>query len=279
MERTLTLPLELHWKEANIQYNNPRRTVLGTIRMGAESALTTEIGELLDCRLGDRDGREVAVIRYKPNIDSAKRVWNTPRLLLIIRLTHDRIATGVDAELRSVGVGGVIGVEPPWARFVGAGGDATQDDTSEQERCAYCDWPMCFESDGKQVEYEVCTSCSKHICPSCATFEGEDPLCPRCAATPADPEWLGEGILRELSEKDRAEIENLASAFGALKLECAPHSTWVAIAQMCLGKAEIVANGSYDMTGGDEQERETWSRELRRIGNTILREILGGEHA
>ncbi len=214
MERTLTLPLELDWKEVSSKYNNPRRAVLGTMRLGSESVLTPEIGELLECHWGDRDGREVVVIRYKPNIDSAKRVWNTPRLPLTSRLTEDRIATAVDAVLRSMGVGGVIGVEPPWARFVGAGEKEGQENIDVQEHCAACDKPVCFESDGDQLEYEVCSSCSKHICPSCAIFEGEDPLCPECAATPVDPHEDGNG---EIADQDRlhAKLDYVVNELGS----------------------------------------------------------------
>lgn len=79
------------------------------------------------------------------------------------------------------------------------------------------------------------------------------------------------GYELEFGEKDWEEIQNLGfEPFEIVPEEAMTRGQWMAIAHMCLGKAELIENGRYDMGDEHDGDNDEWADQLRSIADTIL---------
>lgn len=100
------------------------------------------------------------------------------------------------------------------------------------ERCPLCSREMVFQTEPGDEEkgiheYEVCTTCRKHVCDRCAVYpkDGEEPYCPECfkdeellAAEEGGSEGIAFlqaeiGVMEESIAEKRKEIKEAADEF------------------------------------------------------------------
>lgn len=75
----------------------------------------------------------------------------------------------------------------------------------------------------------------------------------------------------EFDEKDWDEIWSFSfEPFEFQREDVLTRGQWLAIAQMCLGKAELIENGRYDMGDEHDGDNDEWADQLRSIADTIL---------
>lgn len=76
----------------------------------------------------------------------------------------------------------------------------------------------------------------------------------------------------EFSDQEIEEIEALGYTDGPK-----PRIEWIRLAQLALGKADMIDMGYYDDGSENDEDDEDWAAELRLIANMIMRKFKPGD--
>lgn len=82
----------------------------------------------------------------------------------------------------------------------------------------------------------------------------------------------------DFSVDDWEEIQSLGfEPFEIEPFESLTRGQWMAVAHMCIGKAELIDNGRCDMGDEREGDNQEWADQLRGIADTILQFFQPGD--
>lgn len=82
----------------------------------------------------------------------------------------------------------------------------------------------------------------------------------------------------EFSDADWEELQAMSfEPFEVVYREALSRIQWMALAEMALGKAQLIDEGRYDMGLGDDDDSEEWADQLRTIARQILERFRPGD--